>query len=148
MKQVLNDREGIFYLYIQVLVLNELYMYMFSAVYHTTSCFVYNVERESYVFCAHVCTSVHNSVTGISALPSFNSSLIMCTSHRNPSIHEELSHFAASYLRCSRQLSFQEKQLSDSILHRDSKPFTLSPPGSSELAVRRSANPLSTTPTH
>lgn len=48
---------------------------------------------------------------------------------RNPSIPDELSVYAASCLKCARRLSthFEKTQ----------GPFTLSPPGSSELALRR-----------
>ena len=52
------------------------------------------------------------------------------TTHRNPSIPEELSFYAASCLKCTRKMSAQYER-------RTSHPFTLSPPGSSDLALRR-----------
>ena len=48
-------------------------------------------------------------------------------SFRNPSIHEELSFFTASCLKCTRKMSS----------HYEQRPFALSPPGSSSLAHRR-----------
>lgn len=47
---------------------------------------------------------------------------------RNPSIPEELSMCAASYLKCTRRLSTHFEK---------TRPFALSPPGSSDLALRR-----------
>ena len=74
------------------------------------------------------------------------SPLLILLLSRNPSIPDDLSQYAASCIKFTRQLSSQmvqevEPSANSHTHHHTHPPLTLSPPGSSELALRRTLSP-------
>ena len=72
--------------------------------------------------------------------------LLILLLSRNPSIPDDLSQYAASCIKFTRQLSSQmvqeaEPSANSHTHHHTHSPLTLSPPGSSELALRRTLSP-------